>query len=85
MLLSTVAIMQMAILTAMLFPLRDIVYPVICAQRAHSIKLSARLTIQEITVSRQELILLITYNSRFGIATTRYRARVLQDPSSIWL
>lgn len=78
--------MQTAVLTAMLFPLRDIARSVINTLRAYnSIKLSVRLTIQEITVSRQGLILLITYNSRFGIATTRYHARVIQDPSSTWL
>lgn len=70
--------MQTAVLTAMLFPLRGIARSVIYALRAsNSIKLSARLTIQEITVSRQGLILLITYNSRFGIAATRYHSRVL--------
>lgn len=71
-----------AVLTAMLFPLRGIAcYSVIYAPVTVS-NCQTRLTIQEITVSRQGLILLITYNSRFGIAATRYHVlyKTLQAP-----
>jgi len=71
---------------AMFFPLRAYcARPIICALRARNggIGLSARLTIQEISVSRQELIPLITCNSRGigvgdGDAPSRTRYKTLR-------
>jgi len=62
--------------------------PIICALRARNggIGLSARLTIQEISVSRQELIPLITCSTRavsVPATATPITPTPLQDPSSI--